>query len=73
MSGQGVAFVPDSDRDDAFTLKYADFIHALEEETLTVRTASRTYRFKAAGGAGKADRESRLRNVADRIEGNRPR
>jgi diguanylate cyclase (GGDEF)-like protein/PAS domain S-box-containing protein len=73
VSGQGVAFVPDSDRDDAFTLKYADFIHALEEETLTVRTASRTYRFKAAGGAGKADRESRLRNVADRIEGNRSR
>ena len=63
LSRDGVAFV--SANDDAFTLKFAEFLHAVSDETLTLRSAAKTYRFKAAGTGG--DSTSTLRSFADQI------
>jgi diguanylate cyclase (GGDEF)-like protein len=66
VSRDGVAFVSEEEGDaDAFTLKSAEFLHALSDDTLTLRSATRTYRFKAA--ASGADSTGRLRDLADQI------
>jgi diguanylate cyclase (GGDEF)-like protein/PAS domain S-box-containing protein len=64
----GVSFVSEDakDADDAFTLKFTEFLHALSDDTLTVRSATKTYRFKAGDGSA-----SKLRELADRISRNR--
>jgi len=64
VTRDGVAFVSDSDdRDEAFTLKYTEFVDALSDDTLVLRSATRTYRFKAARGESKGQ----LRDLADGI------
>jgi diguanylate cyclase (GGDEF)-like protein/PAS domain S-box-containing protein len=64
VNRDGVAFVSDShDSDEAFTLKYAEFVDALADDTLTLRSAKKTYRFKAA----RSDAKAQLRDVADGI------
>lgn len=66
VTRDGVTFVSqDEHGDDAFTLKFADFVHALSEDTLTFKSATKTYRFKARESRG--DSASQLREVADRI------
>jgi diguanylate cyclase (GGDEF)-like protein len=63
LSRQGVAFVSEQDDEaDAFTLGFTEFLHALSDDTLTLKSATKTYRFKAADGA-----PARLRELADRI------
>ena len=47
VTRDGVAFVANEDSKEAFTLKYAEFLHTLEDDTLILKTATRTYRFKA--------------------------
>ena len=37
---------------DSFTLKFAEFLHALSDDTLTLKSATKTYRFKAGGAGG---------------------
>ena len=64
VSRDGVAFVSD-EKEDAFTLPFAEFLHAVSDDTLTLRSAAKTYRFKAAGTGG--DGTSTLRAFADRI------
>jgi diguanylate cyclase (GGDEF)-like protein len=59
----GVAFVPKDGGDEAFTLKYDEFLHALVDDTLTVKSAARTYRFKAETSRS----EIQLRGLVDRI------
>ena len=62
----GVAFVPETDGDDeAFTLKYTEFVDALSGDTLVLRSATRAYRFQAATSGSTNKRQ--LRNLADRI------
>jgi hypothetical protein len=66
----GVAFVSeDEDSKDAFTLKHTDFLHTLADDTLTVRSATRTYRFKA--GPSRGDNTVQLSDLADRIQRSR--
>ena len=61
----GVAFAAeDNDGNEAFTLTYAQFLHAVEDDTLIVKTATRTYRFKAEDSKGGP---SQLRDLADRM------
>ena len=75
MSGSGVAFVPDKADDranDAFSLKYGQFVHALSEDELTIKSNTRTYRFKAAGGSSKDENRARLREIARRMSRLRP-
>jgi len=44
----GMAFVPDSKTSrDAFEFKYNEFVHIVQDDTLTIKSSTRTYRFKA--------------------------
>ena len=66
VTRDGVAFVSEeNDDDEAFTLKYPEFLHALADDTLTVRSATRTYRFKV--GSSRGANTLQLRDLADRI------
>ncbi len=70
VSGNGVAFVPDKaeDRaDDAFSLKHGQFLHTLSEDELTIKSRTRTYRFRAADGRSKNESRARLREIASRM------
>jgi diguanylate cyclase (GGDEF)-like protein/PAS domain S-box-containing protein len=61
----GVAFAAeDSDSNEAFTLTYAQFLHAVDHDTLIVKTATRTYRFKAEDSKSGV---AQLRDLADRM------
>ncbi len=61
----GVAFLSEDDDHEALTLKYTELLHALSEDTLTLKSATKTYRFKA--GAGTPEGAIQLRDAADRI------
>ena len=61
LGRDGVAFVSD-EKDDAFALTYAEFLHAVSDDTLTLRSAAKTYRFKPVAAGG-----DKLREFADRI------
>jgi diguanylate cyclase (GGDEF)-like protein/PAS domain S-box-containing protein len=66
VSRDGISFVPEKEKDaDSFTLKFPEFLHALSDDTLTLKSATKTYRFKAEGAGGKST--SQLREFADRI------
>ena len=55
VSGAGLEFVPDEDggdRDHAFRLQRDQFLDALIQDTLTIRSQDKVYRFKAAAGTG---------------------
>ena len=66
VSRDGVAFVPEkADEPDAFTLKFAEFVRAFSDDTLTLKTATKTYRFKAGGSGDEGTR--RMRDLANRI------
>ena len=44
----GMAFVPDSKlSSDAFDFKYTEFVHVVQDDTMTIKSSTRTYRFKA--------------------------
>ena len=60
----GVTFLSQHDSD-TFTLKFAEFLHALSDDTLTLKSATKTYRFKAS--ASGSDGTRKLREFADRI------
>jgi diguanylate cyclase (GGDEF)-like protein len=52
VSRTGVEFVSDrKDRADDFTLKFGEFVQAVDGNTLTIRSAARTYRFMMAPGS----------------------
>jgi hypothetical protein len=62
----GITFVSEKDEDaDSFTLKFVEFLHALSDDTLTLKSATKTYRFKAGGAGG--DSTNKLHALADRI------
>jgi EAL domain-containing protein (putative c-di-GMP-specific phosphodiesterase class I) len=66
-SRDGVAFVPDersNDTDDAFSLRHGEFLHELEEDDLTIRSNTRTYRFKSAATVGERGRADLQRLAA---------
>jgi diguanylate cyclase (GGDEF)-like protein len=65
VTRDGVAFVPKEGDDEAFSLKYAEFLHALVDDTLTLRSATKTYRFKT--GMSGSENAVRLRALTDRI------
>jgi EAL domain-containing protein (putative c-di-GMP-specific phosphodiesterase class I) len=44
----GMAFVPDSKTSrDAFDFRYNEFVHVVQDDTLTIKSSTKTYRFKA--------------------------
>ena len=68
VSAEGLVFAPDNQGDDAFTLKHGDYLQALDNDQLIIKSNDRTYRFKALGVVGKADKLGTLRLVADTIQ-----
>jgi len=43
-----MTFVPESKTSrDGFAFKYNEFVHVMEDATLTIKSSTRTYRFKA--------------------------
>ncbi len=70
VSRDGVAFVPaEKTGNDTFALKHAEFLHTLAGSTLTIKSATRSYRFMAAGAN---DHES-LGTVVETIVRARPK
>jgi diguanylate cyclase (GGDEF)-like protein/PAS domain S-box-containing protein len=68
VSGDGVTFVPaQKGSSDTFALSHGDFLHMLEGGTLTVKSATRAYRFKAAGADGNDQSATRLAAVVASI------
>ena len=65
VSADGIAFVSEKEKDDSFTLKFAEFLHALSDDTLTLKSATKTYRFKTFAEGGNST--SKLHEFADRI------
>jgi hypothetical protein len=66
VTRDGVTFASEEGDDgEAFTLKYAEFLHALSDDTLTLKSAKKTYRFKATSSRG--ENPVQLRELADRI------
>jgi diguanylate cyclase (GGDEF)-like protein len=66
VSDRGVAFEP-GEGDDTFALKYPDFLPALADNVLTLKTATNTYRLKAAS-ASTTGQPAPVRTILDRIE-----
>jgi EAL domain-containing protein (putative c-di-GMP-specific phosphodiesterase class I) len=69
VTRDGAVFVSEGNDADAFTLKFAEFLHDLSDDTLTLRSATKTYRFKARESRG--DGATQLRELADRISRSR--
>ena len=62
----GMAFVPDSKTSrDGFDFKYTEFVHVVQDDTLTIKSSTRTYRFKAI--IDKADSDPSLDQFEARI------
>ena len=71
VSRTGVAFVPgETASEDAVTLAYAEFTDAVEDGRLTIKSKTRTYRFKPAKVANGTD-ESSLEDLVGTIARNR--
>jgi hypothetical protein len=66
VSEAGVAFVPDAaESNDRFDFKHGQYLHALDDESLAIKTHDRTYRFKAASNtAGRGNRDQLERLMA---------
>jgi hypothetical protein len=68
VSRSGIAFVPDKEKDDdAFTLKYNELLYVLSDDSLTVKSNAKSYRFKAADVTGEDDNRARLQKVVESI------
>ena len=70
VSQDGVAFLPDEGKDkgaDAFSFSHSEFLHSVEDGSLTIKSRDRTYRFKAALAADKDDNENQLQQLANSI------
>ena len=66
VSRRGVTFVPDKAKgqiNDAFSFRHGDFLYAVTDEKLTIKSAARTYRFEAAGATRSGNAEDLKRIV----------
>jgi diguanylate cyclase (GGDEF)-like protein/PAS domain S-box-containing protein len=70
VSRDGVTFLPDEGKEkgnDAFSFRHSEFLHELEDDTLTITSRDRTYRFKAALAVDRDDNENKLKQLANSI------
>jgi diguanylate cyclase (GGDEF)-like protein/PAS domain S-box-containing protein len=66
VTRDGVTFAgQEGAADERLTLNYLEFLHALEGDTLILKSATKTYRFKADESHGRT--RVQLRGLADRI------
>jgi diguanylate cyclase (GGDEF)-like protein/PAS domain S-box-containing protein len=66
VSATGVSYVPDTSKD-AFTLSYQAIQCALSGDVLTIKSDTRTYRFRAAKGLSAEDGRAQLQKAFDSI------
>jgi diguanylate cyclase (GGDEF)-like protein/PAS domain S-box-containing protein len=66
VSRSGISFVPDKGND-AFTLEYHQFLAGLSGDGLTIRSETKTYRFKSADAVDVDENRARLQNVVDAV------
>ena len=61
---------PDKAQDalDDFVLNYNDFLYALSDDTLTIKSHAKTYRIKATGATGKEDSRTRPQKAIENLE-----
>lgn len=70
VSPNGIAYLPDEGKEkgeDAFSFSHSEFLHGLDDGTLTITSRDRTYRFKSAVSANKDDNENQLQQLANSI------
>ena len=68
LGRDAVSFIPDDQTGgDAFEFTYGDFLHAVDESILTIRSHTRTYRFKPLMAAGTEEGGLTLAEVAGAI------
>jgi diguanylate cyclase (GGDEF)-like protein/PAS domain S-box-containing protein len=68
VSEGGVAFVPDSaESKDGFDFKHGQYLQALDDDSLAIKTHDRTYRFKAASGAAGRGNRDQLERLTSSI------
>jgi hypothetical protein len=51
IARDGLTFTPDKNTKDGFVLPHHQFVQSVDDDTLTIRSADKTYKFKAAGAA----------------------
>ena len=68
VSRDAISFVPDDKANkDAFVFKYGEFLHTLSDGRLTIKSASRTYRFSVAAADDSDDGESQLTALVENV------
>lgn len=68
VSRRGLTFVPDPEQgriEDGFRFRHSQFLHVLHNDNLTIRSNTRTYRFKSAVATGRDGGELLRRIAAD--------
>jgi diguanylate cyclase (GGDEF)-like protein len=68
VSAERLVFAPDNRGDDGFTLKHSEYLQALDNDQLIIKSNDRTYRFKAIGVVGTADRRGPLQLLSGTIQ-----
>jgi hypothetical protein len=72
VSASGVSYASDNAKD-SFSVKYGQFQSALGDDTLTIESDQKTYKFKASNVAGKDGNLSQLRKALNAINRFRPK
>ena len=68
VSRKGLAFTPeDKSSKDAFMLAHDEFLPSSKDRVLTIKSNTKTYRFRVLTDAGTSDAEMRLRELAEAI------
>jgi len=64
VSRGGIAFVPSAKTGpDAFSFEYGEFLYSMRDETLTITSVNRDFRFRAAKSVGKRKGAGKLRDL----------
>jgi diguanylate cyclase (GGDEF)-like protein/PAS domain S-box-containing protein len=66
VSQDALSFISDKEKD-GFTFRYAEFSRECSDDYLTIKSGSKTYRFKSATARSKDDNRSQLREILQRI------
>ncbi len=71
ISRRGLSFVSEKEKE-GFTFQYEDFSYASSDDRLTIKSGSKTYRFKPATAGGKDQIRSQIQKIVGIISGIHP-
>ncbi len=69
LSAESLSFVSEKEKD-SFRLAYDDFSCAVPDDSLTIKSGSKSYRFKSAEALNKDENRLQLQNIYRKISGN---